>query len=86
MATLLRTTGEILQLNDLSLAALQLAVGGFIEGITTYDDRIMYINEEGELLGLPINQYATELTKFWYEAIFGDVVILTPEETQAESG
>ena len=85
MATILRSAGEIIPLSDLSLSALQLAVGGDIQGVTTHDGRVMYINEEGKLQHLPVNDAATQLYQHGtYDPIVGDVVVLTHEETYAE--
>lgn len=85
MATIVRTTGETLSLSDLSLASLQLAVGGYIEAVTTHDNCTMYINEEGKRQGLPVNRAATSRYRHGrYDSIVGDVVVLTAEETCAE--
>ena len=44
---------------DFTLEELQGYVGGYIEIIHLNDGRIMVINEEGKLLGLPLNMLAT---------------------------
>jgi len=63
------------------LASLQEAVGGLIEAVRLGRDAIMYINEEGLLLGLPHNHVATILYRQFYPSILrqeivGDVVIV----------
>jgi len=63
------------------LASLQAAVGGFIEAVRLGNDAIMYVNEEGLLLGLPHNHVATSLYRQFYPAILrqeivGDVIIV----------
>ncbi len=61
-----------------SLRELQAVVGGYIEIITLRDGRLMILNEEGNLLGLPPNPVATVIA---YNAlteangIVGDVLI-----------
>ena len=85
MALILKTNGTTEELNDLALTALQQAVGGSIEGVRTRDHRLLYINEEGKLLGLPLNVQATVLYRNGaYDPIVGDAVLFTFEETRAE--
>lgn len=85
MATILRTNGTEQPLTDLSLAALQAAVGGDIEGTFTHDGRLMYVNEHGKLDGLQLNIEATLLYTYDVsDSIMGDVVVLTAAETKRE--
>ena len=44
-----------------SLKAAQDFVGGYIEGITFPNGDYLIINEEGKLMGLPVNEKASEL-------------------------
>jgi len=60
-------------LEDQSLETLQHVVGGYIEILRTNDDRFMACNEEGLLLGLPVNKVASELAG---RMIVGDVVVM----------
>jgi len=53
------------------LEILQKAVAGFIERVTTTDGREMWINEEGNLNGLPLNHKASIL---WEGSDFGDPI------------
>lgn len=61
-----------------SLKVLQKAVGGWIEAVDISDTLTMWCNEEGKLLGMPTNAFATKLsaeviqTNDW---IAGDVVL-----------
>ncbi len=43
---------------------LQMIVNGFIEIVPTRDGRILVINEEGKIEGLPRNEQATALVNF----------------------
>ena len=45
------------------LKAAQDFVGGYVEGITFPNGDYLIINEEGKLMGLPINEQATKLWK-----------------------
>lgn len=36
-------------------------VGGDLEAVSLGDEAVMYINEEGKLLGLPVNGHATRM-------------------------
>jgi len=63
---------------DSELSTLQSAVGGWIEAVDVAGEMSIYLNEEGKMIGLPINYVAT-----WYfdqtwgagkDIIVGDVV------------
>ena len=59
------------------LKPLQKAVGGLIEVVpSTHKGLSVICNEEGKLLGLPINYKATVLHRFGADPLCGDVVIL----------
>ena len=45
------------------LKAAQDFVGGYVEGIPVPNGDYLIINEEGKLIGLPINEQATKLWK-----------------------
>lgn len=61
---------------DFKLEELRTFVGGSIEIAQTIDGRIMVLNEEGKLLGLPINDRATLLYVYGsYDPICGDVLV-----------
>jgi len=62
---------------NLKLDYFQKIVGGYIEGISITKDIMMYCNEEGKILGLPVNKLATEYVKSirpFNDIICGDVV------------
>lgn len=63
---------------DFGLEELQKIVGGLIEIVQLDEDRIMVINEEGKLLGLPINEFATEVYRVYnntMDVIVGEALI-----------
>ena len=46
-----------------TLKSAQVFVGGYVEGIPFPNGDYLIINEEGKLMGLPINEQATKLWK-----------------------
>lgn len=66
---------------DTQLRTLQKLVGGYIECLYV-GDKIMVVNEEGKLRGLPVNKRATEiaLKNGINDIIVGDVVLCNPDE------
>ena len=62
-----------------TLKELQELVGGYIEIVAApnHPGRVLVINEEGKLKGLPFNKNATDL--YIYEPIVGDAVITLSE-------
>jgi len=82
MAYLITTTGFVEELEGKpTLEQLQKIVGGLIEYVPIHDGGYMYCNEEGKLLGLPPNPYATELIDFG-DVIVGDVVVMQKGEEE----
>lgn len=62
------------------LEELQEIVGGFIEIISLHDGRMMVINEEGKLNGLPYNDLATDIAHdanaiYDDDFVVGDILI-----------
>lgn len=60
------------------LSAMQEAVGGYIECVS-FDGFEMWLNEEGKLIGLPINEVATVIWEANYGAtdvILGNVLFM----------
>jgi len=49
--------------NEPDLKAAQDFVGGYVEGITFPNGDYLIINEEGKLMGLPLNEKASKLWK-----------------------
>lgn len=84
---ILKVDGQKIPMRDKpSLKEIQDAVGGHIELAMTTDGGGMYINEEGKLNDLPVNQEASKLySYFGYDVIVGDVVVMSEAELQAES-
>ena len=68
------------------LKSAQQFVGGLVQGITFPNGDYMILNEEGKLLGLPVNEQATKLWRetftedkylFGYDDIvFGPVILI----------
>lgn len=67
-------TVEIEQDNEefVSYATLSRAVGGFIEAVNLPNGLTLWVNEEGKLDGLPVNEYATRL----FVSAFGAVDVI----------
>lgn len=78
---------------DQDLAAYQEIVGGLIEPVPSHDPKIdetvvVYANEEGLILNLPINRnlHAIQTLRLWQATIAGNLLILGvngPDETDA---
>lgn len=85
MATILRTDDTQEEVTEWDLDKLQKIVGGYIEGVTVLDGtrRMMYVNEEGLIKGLPLNRQASLASG---QDIVGDALLLTEEETAKERG
>ena len=70
------------------LVTLQMAVGGLIEAKTLEGGYTLFMNEEGKLMQLPINERATEiwLANFpnFPDVIVGDVVIAGGTDEEGE--
>jgi hypothetical protein len=73
------TEGNISEMETMDLAALQTAVGGYVQAVDLGDDLTMWLNEEGKLEGLPHNDVGQVLWDATYGAgtdyIVGNVVI-----------
>jgi hypothetical protein len=59
------------------LADYQAAVGGYIESVRCPDPIVMYVNEEGLLMHLPPNHFASIVAQ---RLIVGDVVLVGPTD------
>lgn len=62
-----------------SLEELQMTVGGYIELVSLNSFQYMVLNEEGKIMGLPINEMATLLYSqryYRFEVIVGEVAIV----------
>lgn len=79
------TTVEPKNCTDYSLEELQAIVGGYIEVLPLNEDEIMVLNEEGKILGLDLNDNATELISeagMWDDFIVGDVLVCKNDEVR----
>jgi hypothetical protein len=73
----LRTTGETELIDVNGLSTMQGVVGGYIEHVSLPNGGSMYVNEEGKIKGLPINESATFLAEVDpHDVIVGDVLIM----------
>lgn len=71
-----------------SYATLSRSVGGMIEAVTLSDTLTMWVNEEGKLDGLPVNEYATRLFASELGAvdiIVGNVIITGGADENGET-
>lgn len=72
--------------SDFSLEELQDFVEGYIEVVRLKDDKIMVVNEEGKLNGLPFNVGATlaynEGTGRYDDIILGNALVCKKEEVK----
>lgn len=78
MSKIYKTTGEVIEVEpkngkDFKLKELQEIVQGYIEIVNFSPTEYMVVNEEGHLIGLPLNPSATILYK--KDIIVGDVLI-----------
>lgn len=88
MAKIYRANGEVETVEpkngtDFQLEELQAVVGGYIECLPLYGtNEIMTCNEEGKILGLPLNRKATEIIadNGYKDCIVGDVLVCKEEE------
>jgi hypothetical protein len=80
---ILKADGTIEEFNDNSLEGMQKAVGGYIEIVTTHDDKVMVIDEEGKFKDKPRNDKATSMVSLWPgDYIVGDVIIAEQGEIE----
>ena len=80
LALIIRANGHIEVVANTGLACLQEAVGGYIEAIHLGRDAVMYVNEEGLLIGdIAPNLIATKIARQHNPGlchpIVGDVII-----------
>jgi hypothetical protein len=84
----IRTNGTVEELEDTSLKGMQDAVGGLIEIVQPLvsawngfpiDGHVLIANEEGLLIGLPYNEYASLMAG---RHIVGDVILSSREDLE----
>lgn len=78
MATLIKTDGNVVEDYDVSsLEKLQEAVGGYIEIVTIDREMCLVVNEEGLLMGLDQNVWASMVAS---RPIVGNVIYMKRNE------
>ena len=78
MATLVKTDGQVVEDYDVSsLEKLQEAVGGYIQIVTVDREMCLVVNEEGLLMGLEQNMWASMIAG---STIVGDVIYMKRNE------
>lgn len=85
MPVILRTDGTMEEIEELepTLDKLQAAVSGLIQYVPTHDGGFLYCNDEGKLMGLPVNIGATIIANTYSgDYVVGDVVIYSEEEAK----
>lgn len=88
---LITTDGECSICEPCDYDHLSKMVGGWIECVSLKDHGDMFINEEGKLLGLPINDVATSVAnKFgnfdrFFDLIVGNAVVVGPVDIEGSS-
>lgn len=81
MAQIIRSTGEVEEVTlSEDIADIQKIVGGFVEMICLPDKRLMLVDEDGKMKGLPINKVATEMYAPQWDTVVGDVIVCTRKE------
>ena len=77
-----------LEADSNELLTLQTAVGGLIEIATLESGYTMFMNEEGKIHGLPINERATEIWVANFpnfpDVILGDIVLAGETDDEGE--
>lgn len=71
-----------------SYDVLSKAVGGYIECVSFADNLDMWVNEEGKLIGLPVNDYGTVFWQSIYGAtdvICGDIIFTGGVDSEGET-
>lgn len=86
-AVVVRASGEIEEVDTPEpgpgrLEAIKAVVGGWIEAVAAPGGHVMYLNEEGKLLGLSPNYAASALASAampgFNDIIVGDVLLVGP--------
>lgn len=93
MAKLIPTSGPVREVAPaegptFTLQELQAIVGGYIEALRL-GALWLFLNEEGKLHSLPLNERATALMRGRIaddDWIVGDVILCTPQEAGEEAG
>jgi predicted RNA polymerase sigma factor len=81
------TSSDVLDISGDCLRALQRGVGGLVQALDLKDDLTMWVNEEGKLQGLPVNENATVIFAARFRAIdliVGDIVLTGGTDDEGE--
>jgi hypothetical protein len=89
-AIVVTTEGEmsVIDIAGDELTTLQSKVGGWVQAIDITSSLTMWANEEGKLVGLPVNGFATELWESRFGAtdiIVGDIVLTGVADDEGET-
>jgi hypothetical protein len=83
------TSGELVELDSLSLSVLQESVGGYIQAVDIDNETTMWVNEEGKLNQLPHNPIAQIFWNATYgqgtDYIVGDIVLTGGADENGET-
>lgn len=77
MALILNADGTRQEVKGIAFTQMQEAVGGYVERVFLSDGRSMYVNEDGRMKQLPLNEQASQLAGV---DIVGNAVVLTKKE------
>jgi hypothetical protein len=81
-------TTEVLDLSSNEYDQLSTSVGGLIQVVPLRDDLYIVVNEEGKLVGLPINLVGTHMWNRSYgetDVMMGDVVFIGATDDEGET-
>lgn len=83
------TAGELVELDDTSLTALQEAVGGWVQAVGLKPDLTMWLNEEGKFMQLPHNLKGQAVWDAFFEEgsdyIVGNIVLTGGADEDGET-
>jgi hypothetical protein len=94
MKALVLKTNNTIQVEEdteefVSYATLSRAVGGMIEAVTLPSGLTLWVNEEGKMDGLPVNDYATKLFTSAFgsgiDIIVGNAIITGGADDEGET-
>jgi hypothetical protein len=81
-------TTEVLDLSSNEYDQLSTSVGGLIQVVSLRDDLYIVVNEEGKLVGLPINLVGTHMWNRSYgetDVIVGDAIFVGATDDEGET-
>jgi hypothetical protein len=88
-ALVVTTDGQFEVIDEISLKTLQAKVGGWVQAVDLTETLTLWANEEGKLVGLPVNGFATELWESRFGAgtdiIVGDIVLTGGTDDEGET-